>query len=188
MGKSKQKTVKIIKEPCDRHHYYTAINLNAIDYASSALSGDGLKMWLYFAKNQNDWSMSLSSKHAEETFNISKRRYDNGIHELIECGFLVDVNTDPSAIENLWEFHELPSSASRNDGGEEGLVNNEYKPLQQNNISLNTQENKAYISDDTRNNTNTINNTTETLIEGANEREQPHYKNKMEVNHNVFNF
>jgi len=143
MGKSKQKTVKVIKEPCDRQHYYTAINLEAIENAASQLSGDGFKLWIYFAKNQDKYNMSLSSKHAEQTFNLTKARYDNGIHELIKYGFLIDVNTDPNAIENLWEFHEVPASDSQSAENEGGFVDNEYKPLSKANTSIGSNETKA---------------------------------------------
>jgi len=83
MGKSNQKTVKVEKEPCDKNNFYTAINLDALNYSASVLSGDGFKMWVYFSKNRPGYEFELSSKHAEETFLLSKRRYDNAIKELV---------------------------------------------------------------------------------------------------------
>ena len=152
MGKSNQKTVSIYKEPCDKNNLYTAINLSALQEAVSTLSGDGFKMWVYFAKNQNEWRMSLSSKHAEETFKLSKRRYDNAIKELIDNHYLVDVNIDPNDVANLWAFYEKP---------QEGLVDLKTKPLQQNEISLDNDEIKPCLDDDTRNTTTTTKNTTD---------------------------
>ncbi len=147
MGKSNQKTVKVVKEPCDKKHYYAAINLNALTYAAGLLSGDGFKMWIYFSKNQPDYKFELSSKHAEETFSLSKRRYDNAIKELTENGFLVDTNTDPKEVQNRWTFYELP------------LDQKQDKPLQQNDTSLIDADNKPCLSVDTRNNTDNTNNT-----------------------------
>lgn len=145
MGKSNQKTVKTNKEKCDRNNYYATINLDALQFAVASLSGDGFKMWVYFSKNQNGWVQQLSSKHAQETFNLSKRRYDNAIKELIEGGFLVDANTNPDDVVNSWEFYEKP------------LVEEMDKPLQTNNTSLFALENKPSLTDDTRNITqNTI--------------------------------
>ena len=146
MGKSKQKTVKIVKEPCNKDNLYTAINLKALTNAGQLLSGDAFKMWVYFSKNQNNYEFELSSKHAEETFSLTKRRYDNAIHELIENRFLVDTNTDPNAVKNSWTFYEIP------------LGDRENKPLQQNDISPVAQDYKPSICNDTRNNTNNTNN------------------------------
>ena len=145
MGKSNQKTVKVVKELCNKEKIYTAINLNALTNAGKQLSGDAFKMWVYFSKNQQGYEFELSSKHAEETFSLSKRRYDNAIKELTEGGFLVDTNIDPNEVKNRWTFYEIP------------LEVNKYKPLQQNDTSLGTKENKPCICVDTRNNTdNTI--------------------------------
>jgi len=45
---------------------------------------------------------------------LSKRRYDNAIKELIEGGYLVDVNTDPLEPTNRWMFYEKPLVADEN--------------------------------------------------------------------------
>ena len=145
MGKSNQKTVKVVKELCNKENIYTAINLNALTNAGKQLSGDAFKMWVYFSKNQQGYEFELSSKHAEEAFSLSKRRYDNAIKELIECGYLVDGNIDPKEVKNRWTFYEIPLEAK------------EDKPLQQNDTSLGAEENKPCIPVDTRNITdNTI--------------------------------
>ena len=102
-------------------------------------------MWIYFSKNQNGYEFELSSKHAEETFSFSKRRYDNAIKELTKGGFLVDANTDPQEVKNSWTFYEIPLEA------------NENKPLQQNDTSLVNEENKPCIGVDTRNITDNTN-------------------------------
>lgn len=141
MGKSNQKTVKVIKEPCNKENYYTLINLNALTNAANELSGDAFKMWVYFSKNQNGYEFDLSSKHAEESFSLSKRRYDNSIQELIKAGYLVDTNTDAKKVKNSWTFYEIPLELKEN------------KTLQQKNTSLEIEENKPCLGVDTRNNT-----------------------------------
>ena len=151
MGKSNQKTVKVIKEPCNKTNLYTAINLRALSLAGNKLSGDAFKMWVYFSKNQNAYEFELSSKHAEETFSLTKRRYDNAIRELIEEGFLVDTNTDPKDVKNSWTFYEIPL----------GQIEN--KPLQKNDTSLVDQNYKPCAPADTRNNTENTNNR-ETIV------------------------
>lgn len=147
MGKSNQKTVKVIKELCNKENIYTAINLNALNKAGKDLSGDAFKMWVYFSKNQNGYELELSSKHAEETFSLSKRRYDNSIQELIREGYLVDTNTDPNEVKNRWTFYEIPLDTKSD------------KPLQQKNTSLENEKNKTCACVDTRNNINNTNTT-----------------------------
>lgn len=71
-------------------------------------------MWVYFSKNQQGYEFELSSKHAEETFSLSKRRYDNAIKELTEGGFLVDTNIDPNEVKNRWTFYEIPLELNKN--------------------------------------------------------------------------
>ena len=152
MGKSKQKTVKVYKEPCDKRNFYTAINLTALSKAAKVLDGDAFKMWVYFSKNQHRYEFQLSSKHAEEAFSLSKRRYDNAVKELIEKGFLVDSNTDPNEVKNSWSFYEIP------------LEDKDNKPLQQNDTSLVAKNNQPCICDDTRNNTENTNNMKNSLL------------------------
>lgn len=152
MGKSNQKTVLVSKETCNKNNLYATINLKALNYAAGQLSGDGFKMWVYFSKNQNGYEMELSSKHAEQTFSLSKRRYDNAIKELIEGGFLVDSNIDQQAVKNSWTFYEFP------------LDEEENKPLQQNNTRLVNNEDKPSPIIDTRNITENTNNKSEQQV------------------------
>ena len=51
------------------------------------LSGSGLKMWLYFNKNQDGFRFALSQKACEE-WGIKKDSYYKGISELIDKGYL----------------------------------------------------------------------------------------------------
>ena len=145
MGKSNQKTVKIRKEPCDKQHYYTMINLQALVQAAEDLDGDAFKMWVYFSKNQAGYELQLSSKHAMETFGLTKDRYNKAIHALIKNGNLVDTNTDPQEVANRWSFYEIP------------LVGQTDKPLQENNTSLQGQDDKPCPTEQIRNNTENTN-------------------------------
>ena len=86
------------------------INLDALALAVKTLDGDAFKMWVYFSKNQKDYELQLSSKHAIETFGLSKDRYNKAIHALVREGFLVDANTDAEEVANRWAFYERPLS------------------------------------------------------------------------------
>ena len=63
----------------------------------------GLKMWLYFNKNQNNHSFELSMK-ACEAWGIKKNSYYRGIEELIEKGYLHQLKEDS----NVYIFYEKP--------------------------------------------------------------------------------
>jgi hypothetical protein len=60
MAVPNQKTIVIKKAPADKNNIYTVINIEALENAVKLLSGETLKLWLYFAKNQNDYVMELS--------------------------------------------------------------------------------------------------------------------------------
>ena len=61
-----QKTITVCKELCDNQHYYTMINLNALERAAIDLKSGAFKLWIYFAKNQNNFTFGLSNKAVAE--------------------------------------------------------------------------------------------------------------------------
>lgn len=57
-----QRTIKISKSATDKTHKYTTNNLEAIAEASKNLETlGGFKLYMYFAKNQNNYEVALSS-------------------------------------------------------------------------------------------------------------------------------
>ena len=46
-----QKIITVHKEPTDKQHYYTAINLDAMRAASHALTAGAFRLWVYYASN-----------------------------------------------------------------------------------------------------------------------------------------
>ena len=67
-----QKIIKVNKEKCDKQNYYAAINLNALESAALKLKSGAFKLWVYFAKNQDEFEFALSNKAVAETFGIKK--------------------------------------------------------------------------------------------------------------------
>lgn len=65
MSVPNQKIIKISKEPCDKEHLYTPINLTALQMAALNLKGETFKLWLYFSKNKDGHLLELSQKDAE---------------------------------------------------------------------------------------------------------------------------
>lgn len=136
-----QKVVKVTKEVCNGNNYYAAINLAAIESAAKDLKSGAFKLWVYFAKNQNNYVFALSSKAVEETFGIKIKQYNNAIQELVEKGYLIQEQG------NIYIFNEQPQTSS-------------YVITKGDNDVM-TKNNKELLPKDTRNNTldNTNNNT-----------------------------
>lgn len=57
-----QRTIKVRKSATDKEHRYTTNNLEALAEASRNLETlGGFKLYIYLAKNQNNYEVALSS-------------------------------------------------------------------------------------------------------------------------------
>lgn len=101
-----QKVVSVKKEMTDEKHYYCKINLNALESASRDLQAGAFKLWIYFSKNQPNYTFALSSKEVEESFGIKIKQYNNAVEELIEKGYLVQEKG------NQFFFYEIPQQSN----------------------------------------------------------------------------
>lgn len=126
-----QKVVKVKKELCDNQHYYTMINLQALDKAAQTLKSGAFKLWIYFAKNQNNYTFALSSKEVCESFGIKIKQYNSAIQELIENNYLVQQKG------NNYIFNENPNSVIPKQDNED--MPNQDKLLSQKDIRNNTE-------------------------------------------------
>ena len=135
-----QKTITVCKELCDNQHYYTMINLNALERAAIDLKSGAFKLWVYLAKNQNNFTFGLSNKAVAEQFGIKKDQYDSAVKELIEKGYLIET------AKNKYEFKEIAEKTTFKNGEKPQLkeVKNNYQK-QENPITN--------ITDNTINNT-----------------------------------
>lgn len=137
-----QKTITICKELCDKQHFYTMINLNALEKAAQTLKAGAFKLWIYLAQNQNNYTFALSNKAVAEYFGIKKDQYDSAVKELIEKGYLIETT------KNKYNFLEL---------AEKTTITNGKKPQLQV-VETNTEKQENPITNITD---NTINNTKE---------------------------
>lgn len=64
------------------------LNINALNQAAKELNAGAFKLYIYFMKNQNDYTFALSNKVVEDEFGMKKTQYDSAIKELIDKGFL----------------------------------------------------------------------------------------------------
>jgi len=67
-----------------------------------SLKGETFKLWCYLNKNQNGYTFALSKVDALNWGIGSKSSYDRAIAELIEKGYLVNIQG------NSYNFYELP--------------------------------------------------------------------------------
>ena len=106
MSVPNQKIVQIaprIKRDSD--HLYAMMNIDALSAAVQDLKGSGLKMWLYFNKNQDGYKFELSQK-ACQLWGIKKDSYYDGIRELESKGYLFPIYEGS----NIYKFYETPPS------------------------------------------------------------------------------
>ena len=104
MSYTNQKTVQVKKMKCDKQHLYTRINLEAIQCAMNELKKVGaFKLWLYFAKNQDQYRFDLSCEDCKR-WGVKADSFHTGINELIKKGYLQKVSG------NFYIFHEMPPS------------------------------------------------------------------------------
>ena len=74
--------------------------------ALTTLKGNEFKVWMYIAKNQNQFTFALSSKETCRICNICRSTYVSAIHTLLDKGYLV-----PKANEkNVYIFYEAGSN------------------------------------------------------------------------------
>lgn len=90
------------KEPCDKQNIYAKINIKAIDTAMNILKPSTVKVWFYFAKNQEGYKFELSSKAVCAFCNITDKTYREAIKELVEQRYLIQ------KAKNIYDFYEMP--------------------------------------------------------------------------------
>ena len=101
-----QKIVIVNKATTDKKHPYTPINIEVLNNALTTLKGNEFKVWMYIAKNQNQFTFALSSKETCRICNICRYTYVNAIHALLDKGYLV-----PKVDEkNVYIFYEAGSN------------------------------------------------------------------------------
>lgn len=98
-----QKIITIHKEPTDRQNPYFILNLEAFYGAIRDLQSEkGIKLYLYLAKNQNEYKTALSSSDFCEWANCGRTAYNTAVAELIEKGYLIN----KSGTETIYTFFD----------------------------------------------------------------------------------
>ena len=85
-----QKLIIVNKAVSNKQNLYCVLNLAALDKASKTLqSKAGFKLFIYLAKNQQNYTFALSGKAFEEWSGFGKTSYDTAVQELLDNGYLV---------------------------------------------------------------------------------------------------
>ena len=98
-----QKTITIKKEKCDTINLYAKINIEALTNAMQNLKGESFKLWIYFSKNQNNYTFNLSKVDVLNFGIGSVSSYNRSIAELVQKGYLQEVSKD------VYNFIENPT-------------------------------------------------------------------------------
>lgn len=95
-----QRVVTVFKPDCSKD--FLQINNQEWQAAASTLKTySAFKLYLYFASNMNGYSVALSPITIEEAIGISENTYRAAFKELVECGYLTQVEGK----KNMYAFH-----------------------------------------------------------------------------------
>lgn len=133
MSVPNQKIVQVAPRTArSKTNLYATMNIDALQQAMRDLKGSGLKMWLYFNKNQNNYTFELSRKACEE-WGIKKDSYYDGLRKLEEKGYLRQSHQGS----NFYQFYETPRTENQNGGKLNNWFSEEtnFSSGNQNNIS-----------------------------------------------------
>ena len=98
-----QKKVKSTKSGLDKIHPYTMINIEALKILlNSNLSDRAIKLWLYFASNQDGYEFELSPAYIQKEWGFSDSTYKRAKSDLIAANYLIQTK------DGSWEFYDFP--------------------------------------------------------------------------------
>lgn len=93
-----QRILSVNKEPTDKNNLYTVNNLEAISEAARYLQTKaGFKLYIYIAKNQNNYIFALSSKDFCEWSGVGIAAYNSAFSELVDNGYLIPKENNKQA-------------------------------------------------------------------------------------------
>lgn len=105
-----QKVITVQKEICNKNNPYAMVNLYAMKKAMNSLTNAEFEIWMYFAKNQNNYEFALSPEDAE-TWHIARTTLKRTIRKFIELKYLTQDRPDS----NHYTFHEIPINTASDD-------------------------------------------------------------------------
>lgn len=108
-----QRVITVNKEPTDKQNIYTKNNLAALDEAAGKLKSlGGFKLYMYFAKNQDNYKFALSSADFCKWSGVKIGAYNTAFAELVENGYLISENNN-----NIYTFYEKAQPVAKEKKG-----------------------------------------------------------------------
>ena len=86
-----QKTIRIIKALSNKGNFYGIFNKKYMYNAMKELTPTAFKIWCYLNCNQNEYELELAPSDVRPKCDIGEKTYYRGVNELIEKGFLIEV-------------------------------------------------------------------------------------------------
>ena len=105
-----QKVIIVQKSSADKNHPYSIMSQAAVSKAL-LLKGSDLKLWLYLASNQNNYTFALSRVDVCRSTGMSKPTYLKSVQSLIDLGFLVESKENS----NTYYFYEAGADIETED-------------------------------------------------------------------------
>lgn len=85
-----QKLIFVNKAPCNKAKLYTTINLQCLDNAAKTLNSTaGFTLYIYLAKNQQNYQIALSPEAFYNWSGFKRTAYNSAVAELKDKGYLV---------------------------------------------------------------------------------------------------
>lgn len=98
-----QRIITVQKAKADRYNPYTLLNLQALEKACRALeSKAGFKLYMYCARNQDNYTFALSREDFMQYANCAETAYRSAVKELIEKGYFVQQDAKGQYYFNEW--------------------------------------------------------------------------------------
>lgn len=107
-----QKIIRISgKEARDTNNLYARINIQAMFEAMKALTPTNFQVWLYLAKNQDNYTFAFSPAAAAIETGLKKQALQEGIRVLEKLNYLIKRENNS----NIYDFYELPKEEQDED-------------------------------------------------------------------------
>lgn len=107
-----QRIISVVKEIANKDNLYTINNLKALNEAAKRLqSKGGFKLYIYIAKNQNNYKFALSSSDFITWSGVGIRAYNTAFQELVDNGYLVKKDNSNT----IYTFYEKSVLEPKND-------------------------------------------------------------------------
>lgn len=101
-----QKVIKIHRTSHKDRNTFTTFDQYVQQIMMNELSTVGaVKLWLYLTRHQDSFEFALSSKDCIDNWGITASQYRTGFKELVDKGYLAEING------NHYAFYDLPQTA-----------------------------------------------------------------------------